>query len=52
MAPLTRWVLAHERIVVCFWVSLTLVGMVSAGRVEPSPSPHAVQPRTAAEGAP
>ncbi len=31
MAPLTRWVLAHKRIVVAFWVVLTLVGMASAG---------------------
>jgi putative drug exporter of the RND superfamily len=31
MAPLTRWVLAHKRIVVIFWVILTLVGMASAG---------------------
>jgi RND superfamily putative drug exporter len=31
MAPLTRWVLAHKRIVVLFWVILTLIGMASAG---------------------
>jgi putative drug exporter of the RND superfamily len=31
MAPLTRWVLAHKRTVVVFWVLVTLVGMVSAG---------------------
>ncbi len=31
MASLTRWVLAHKRIVVVFWVVLTLVGMASAG---------------------
>jgi RND superfamily putative drug exporter len=31
MAPLTRWVLAHKRIVVIFWVLLTLIGMASAG---------------------
>jgi RND superfamily putative drug exporter len=31
MAPLTRWVLAHKRIVVIFWVVLTLIGMASAG---------------------
>jgi RND superfamily putative drug exporter len=31
MAPLTRWVLAHKRAVVIFWVVLTLVGMASAG---------------------
>jgi RND superfamily putative drug exporter len=31
MAPLTRWVLAHKRIVVVFWVVLTLIGMASAG---------------------
>jgi putative drug exporter of the RND superfamily len=31
MTSLTRWVLAHKRIVVVFWVGLTLVGMASAG---------------------
>jgi len=31
MAQLTRWVLAHKRTVVLFWVTLTLVGMASAG---------------------
>jgi putative drug exporter of the RND superfamily len=31
MAPLTRWVLAHKRIVVIFWLLVTLVGMASAG---------------------
>ncbi len=31
MATLTRWVLAHKRIVVAFWVVLTIVGMASAG---------------------
>ena len=31
MASLTRWVLAHKRTVVVFWVLLTLVGMASAG---------------------
>ncbi len=31
MASLTRWVLAHKRIVVVFWVLLTLVGIASAG---------------------
>lgn len=31
MASLTRWVLAHKRIVVGFWLVLTLVGIVSAG---------------------
>jgi RND superfamily putative drug exporter len=30
MAQVTRWVLAHKRIVVAFWVVLTLVGMASA----------------------
>ena len=30
MASLTRWVLAHKRIVVAFWLVLTLVGMASA----------------------
>jgi putative drug exporter of the RND superfamily len=31
MASLTRWVLAHKRIVVVFWVLLTLIGVASAG---------------------
>jgi RND superfamily putative drug exporter len=31
MGLLTRWVLSHKRIVVLFWVLLTLVGMASAG---------------------
>jgi putative drug exporter of the RND superfamily len=31
MTSLTRWVLAHKRAVVIFWVVLTLVGMASAG---------------------
>jgi putative drug exporter of the RND superfamily len=31
MTRLTHWVLAHKRLVVCFWVVLTLVGVVSAG---------------------
>ncbi|MHB8241918.1 MAG: MMPL family transporter [Solirubrobacteraceae bacterium] len=31
MGLLTRWVLAHKRIVVIFWVVLTVVGMLSAG---------------------
>src|SRR3982074_1961151 len=31
MASLTRWVLAHKRIVVIFWVVLTLIGMASSG---------------------
>jgi RND superfamily putative drug exporter len=31
MASLTRWVLAHKRLVVVFWVVVTLVGIVSAG---------------------
>ena len=31
MSSLTRWVLAHKRIVVISWVLLTLVGIASAG---------------------
>ncbi len=31
MRLLTSWVLAHKRIVVAFWVVLTLIGMASAG---------------------
>jgi putative drug exporter of the RND superfamily len=29
MASITRWVLAHKRIVTVFWVALTLIGIVS-----------------------
>jgi RND superfamily putative drug exporter len=31
MTSITRWVLAHKRAVVAFWLVLTLVGMASAG---------------------
>jgi putative drug exporter of the RND superfamily len=31
VASLTRWVLAHKRIVVIFWLLVTLVGVASAG---------------------
>ena len=31
MTALTRWVLAHKRLVVAFWVVLTLVGGAAAG---------------------
>src|SRR3954463_5081861 len=31
MTMLTRWVLAHRRLVVGFWVLVTVVGMASAG---------------------
>jgi RND superfamily putative drug exporter len=31
MASFTRWVLAHKRTIVIFWLVLTLVGMASAG---------------------
>jgi RND superfamily putative drug exporter len=31
MGRLTGWVLAHKRIVVIFWVALTVIGMASAG---------------------
>jgi putative drug exporter of the RND superfamily len=31
MTSFTRWVLAHKRIVIGFWLALTLVGMASAG---------------------
>ncbi len=32
VAPITRWVLAHKRIVTAFWIVLTLVGIASAGK--------------------
>ena len=31
MSSLTRWVLAHKRIVVGFWLLLTVVGIAAAG---------------------
>ncbi|MGH2953559.1 MAG: MMPL family transporter [Solirubrobacterales bacterium] len=31
MAPLTRWVLAHKRTVVAFWVVLTIAGIAASG---------------------
>ncbi len=31
MTALTRWVLAHRKLVVAFWIVLTLVGIVTAG---------------------
>jgi RND superfamily putative drug exporter len=31
MSSLTRWVLAHKRIVVSFWIVLTIAGMAAAG---------------------
>ena len=31
MATLTRWVLAHRRLVVAFWIVVTVVGIASAG---------------------
>ena len=31
MTAITRWVLAHKRLVVLFWVVLTVIGMASAG---------------------
>src|SRR3954452_16629845 len=31
MTSLTRWVLAHRRLVVGFWVVVTIIGMASSG---------------------
>jgi RND superfamily putative drug exporter len=31
MASLTRWVLAHRKLVVLFWIAITVVGIASAG---------------------
>jgi len=31
MTALTRWVLAHRKLVVAFWLILTVIGMVTAG---------------------
>ncbi|MEA2481946.1 MAG: putative drug exporter of the superfamily, partial [Thermoleophilaceae bacterium] len=31
MQAVTRWILAHKKIVVAFWVVVTIVGMMSAG---------------------
>ena len=32
MSSLTRWVLAHKRIVVLFWLALTVIGMGSVNK--------------------
>ncbi|HVD56077.1 MAG TPA: hypothetical protein VNC17_04485, partial [Thermoleophilaceae bacterium] len=39
MSSLTRWVLAHKRIVVAVWVALTLAGVAAAG-----PATDALEP--------
>ncbi len=39
MSSLTRWVLAHKRIVVALWVALTIAGMAAAG-----PATDALEP--------
>ena len=39
MSSLTRWVLAHKRIVVGLWVALTIAGMAAAG-----PATDALEP--------
>ena len=31
MSSLTRWVLAHKRIVVAFWIATTIGGVLAAG---------------------
>jgi RND superfamily putative drug exporter len=31
MTSLTRWILSHRRLVVCFWVLITLVGIATSG---------------------
>src|SRR4051794_3596080 len=31
MAKLTRWVLAHRRLVVAFWLVVTVIGIATAG---------------------
>ena len=36
MTSLTRWVLAHRRLVICFWAVLTLVGLATAGQATKS----------------
>ena len=39
MSSLTRWVLAHKRIVVAFWIATTVAGMIAAG-----PATNALEP--------
>ncbi|MDQ3769646.1 MAG: MMPL family transporter, partial [Actinomycetota bacterium] len=39
MSSLTRWVLAHKRTVVTFWIATTIVGMLAAG-----PATDALEP--------
>ena len=39
MTTLTRWVLAHKRIVVVFWIALTIAGIAAAG-----PASRALEP--------
>src|SRR3954451_2738834 len=39
MSTLTRWVLAHKRIVVATWIVLTIAGMAAAG-----PASNALKP--------
>jgi putative drug exporter of the RND superfamily len=36
MAPLTRWALAHRRLVVTFWAVVALVGLATAGKATSS----------------
>src|SRR3954454_14464509 len=36
MIPLTRWVLAHRRLVVVFWLVLTVIGLATAGKATKS----------------
>jgi putative drug exporter of the RND superfamily len=31
MPALTRWVLAHKRVVIAFWIAMTVAGVLSAG---------------------
>jgi putative drug exporter of the RND superfamily len=45
MKPLTRWVLAHKRIVVLTWIGLTLAGVAAAG-----PATDALDPEFSVPG--
>ena len=44
MSSLTRWVLAHKRIVVGFWLVLTIVGIGSAGPATRRPQAEILRP--------
>jgi RND superfamily putative drug exporter len=46
MATLTRWVLAHKKLVVAFWVALTVAGVAAIGPANRSFEPQFTLPGT------